>query len=161
MERDRQIFFCHFELFLPFYPLTIQKIKILKKWKKMVGDNIIYTNVPKIMIICYTVYEIRCVRDMIFVSHFRLFFALLPPNNQKNQNFRKMIKHLEISSFPTCVPKIMITWCLVPETWSPTDGRIDVRTDGKSDIWRWVPDLKNIACWIFYFYSRSTSNVFT
>ena len=36
-----------------------------------------YNSVSKIIIICYTVPEIRCVTDVI-VSHFWLFFALLP-----------------------------------------------------------------------------------
>ena len=40
MEWDR--IFCHFELFFcPFIPLTTQKIKILKKMKKILGDTII------------------------------------------------------------------------------------------------------------------------
>ena len=30
--------------------------------------------------------------DVIFSFHFGLFFALLPPNGQKNQNFLKMKK---------------------------------------------------------------------
>ena len=38
--------------FLPFYPLTTQKIKILKKWKDI---SSFYTIIPKIMIISYTV----------------------------------------------------------------------------------------------------------
>ena len=38
--------------FLPFYPLTTQKIKILKIWKDI---SSFYTSVPKIMIISYTV----------------------------------------------------------------------------------------------------------
>ena len=37
-----------------------------------------YTNVPKIMIIWYTVPEIWCVTDVIVIFHFELFFALLP-----------------------------------------------------------------------------------
>ena len=42
------------------------------------------------MIIGYTVPEIWCVMDVIAVFHFGLFFALLPPNSPKNQNFKKM-----------------------------------------------------------------------
>ena len=38
----------------------------------------------------------------------------------KNQNFEKMRKFLEISSFHTCVPKITIIWCTVPEIQSET-----------------------------------------
>ena len=37
------------------------------------------TSVPKIMIICYTVPEIRRLTDAIFIFHLGLFFALLAP----------------------------------------------------------------------------------
>ena len=40
--------------------------------------------------ICYTVLEIWCVTDVIVIFHFGLLFALLPPNNLKNENFNKM-----------------------------------------------------------------------
>ena len=61
----------------------------------------LYTSVPKVMIICYTVPEIWCVTDVIIV-HFGLFFALLPPSSLKNQNKRGNWKndsstlHLEV-----------------------------------------------------------------
>ena len=55
--------------------------------------------------------ECRCelerldiVHDRHNFCHFGPFFALLPSNNQKNQNFEKMKKHLEILSFYTCAP---------------------------------------------------------
>ena len=49
------------------------------------------------------------------------FFALLSPlKSCKNQNFEKSKNLLEIS-FYTCVPKITITWCIVPEIRSETD----------------------------------------
>ena len=44
------------------------------------------------MIICYTVPEIWCVTDAIVTFHFGLFFALLPPNNPKSENFKTMKK---------------------------------------------------------------------
>ena len=50
MVHDGCIFFT-LGHFLPFYPLTAQKIKIWKKWKKHISS--FYTSVPKIMIICY------------------------------------------------------------------------------------------------------------
>ena len=53
--------------------------------------------------------------------HFRQFFALLPPNNPENENFKKMKKCLEISSFNTGVPKVMIICFTVPEIWRVTD----------------------------------------
>ena len=45
-----------------------------------------------------------------------------PNKNPKNQKFEKWKNLLEIS-FHTCVPKIMIIWCTVPEIQSET-GRI-------------------------------------
>ena len=49
------------------------------------------------------------------------FLPFSPTNNLKNQNFEKMKKHLEISSFYTSVPKIMIICYTVPEIWCVTD----------------------------------------
>ena len=107
MARDTcNCYFSFWTIFCPFTPLTVQKMKISKKWKKNLEILSFYTSVPKIMIICYTVPEIWCMTDAIVIFHFRLFFALL---------------HLEISSFYTCVPNIMIRWCTVPEKWCATD----------------------------------------
>ena len=63
--------------FLHFCALTAQKIKISKKWKKMLGDIIIYTSVLKFMIKCYTVPETWCLRIHEIIFHFGLFFLLL------------------------------------------------------------------------------------
>ena len=82
-------FFCHFT------PLTARNIKIKKKkkkWKKSLEISSVYKSVPQIKIICYTVPEIWHVRDVIVIFHFGVFFALLPPNSLKNQNFTKMKK---------------------------------------------------------------------
>ena len=66
------------------------------------------------MIICVTVPEI-CRVTNINIFHFGLFLALLPCNCVKNENFKKMKKHLEISAFNTIVPNIMITCFTLPE----------------------------------------------
>ena len=70
------------------------------------------------MITWYTVPEIWHVTDVIVIFHFGLFFV-------KWKFQKKWKKHLEISSFYTCVPKILIRWCTVPEEWCMTDGRTD------------------------------------
>ena len=44
------------------------------------------------MIICYTVPEIWCVRDVIVIFHFGLFFPFLPSNSPKKENFKNMKK---------------------------------------------------------------------
>ena len=72
-------YFSFWAIFCPFTPLTAQKIKILKKWKKCLEISSFYISVPKIMIICNTVPEIWCMTDVIVIFHFGLFFALLPP----------------------------------------------------------------------------------
>ena len=64
------------------------------------------------------------------------FYALSPPKTLKNQNFEKMEKKcLEISSFYTCVPEIMITWRTVPEIWCAMDGWTDKQTNGRTEGW--------------------------
>ena len=45
-ERNRKIFFVILNHFLPFYPLTTQKIKILKNWKTDLKILSFYTCVP-------------------------------------------------------------------------------------------------------------------
>ena len=62
----------------------------------------------------------NCNRQIFFVI-LGLFFAFLPPNSPKNQNFKKWEKHLEISSFYTSVPKNMIIGYTVPEICHVTD----------------------------------------
>ena len=117
---DRYYFLSFWSIFCPFTPLTAQKIKILKKWKKFMETSSFYISVPKITIRRCTVPQIWCVTDVI-IFHFGPFFTLLPPNSPKYQNFKKRIKHLEISSLYICVPKIMIRWRTVPEIWCVTD----------------------------------------
>ena len=79
--------FCHFGLFFCiFTPLTIQKIKILKKWKKKSLEiSSFYNSVPKIMIIlCYTVPKIWCMTNVI-IFHLGRFLPFYPFNSSKNK----------------------------------------------------------------------------
>ena len=50
-----------------------------------------------------------------------IFLPFSTTNNSKNQDFEKWKKCLEISSFYTSVPKIMILCHTVPEIWRVTD----------------------------------------
>ena len=78
----------HLGYFLPFYPPNSPKNKNLKKHLEI---SSFYTSVPKIMIICYTILKIWCVKDVIVVFHSGHFFTLLPPpNSPKNGNFKKV-----------------------------------------------------------------------
>ena len=110
----------------------------MKNWKKHLKISSFYTSVPKIMITCSTVSEIWCVTNLICIFPFGLFLPFNPTNSLKNQNLKKWKKGLDISSFYKCVPKIMITWCTVPEIWCTMDRQKKwpgVDTEKKS--WHW------------------------
>ena len=91
--------------------------------KKSLEISWLYTSVPKILIIGYTVHEIWHVTDIIVIFNLGLHFSLLPPKQPKKGKFQKneKKKHLEISSFYTSVAKIMIIYYIVPEIWHVTD----------------------------------------
>ena len=104
--------------FFPFYPTNNLKNQNFEKMKKT----------PRAIINLHKctknwnnlIPEIWCVTNVSSIFHFGLFFALL--SAPKKQKFLKIKKRLSIS-FCTCVQKIMITWCMVPEIWCPTDGQ--------------------------------------
>ena len=106
---------------MPFYPRNSPENENLKKMKNCLEILSFYTSVPKNMITCYTVPKIWHVMDVIAFFHFGQFFALYPLYNPKNKNFTKIKKPVEISSFYTSVPKIMILFYTVPEIWCVTD----------------------------------------
>ena len=94
MEPNRHIFWSFWAIFCLFTPLTTQKNQNFKKMSSF------YTILPKTMIVRFTVPDIWCVTNVIFIFHFGLFFPLVhPKNGLKNQNKKKMKKKLlEISS---------------------------------------------------------------
>ena len=98
--------------FLPFYPspLKPEKLEFWKNEKKLLEISSFYICVPKVTIIWGPPPEIHSGTDRIF-CHFRLLFALLPPlTTRKIKILKKWKKHLEISSFYTCVPQTTIIW---------------------------------------------------
>ena len=97
-------FFIILDQFHPFTHLWTQKIKILKKLKKSTGTYYHFTN----MCHKWQSHDV-CSWDMEyngqnFYCHFGPYFALLPPNNAKNQNLKKWENHLKTSLFYTDVP---------------------------------------------------------
>ena len=76
---------------LPPPPTKTKKIRILKKWKKLLKISSFYTCVPKTRIIWGTVPEIWSEADITF-CHFRPFLPFYPPNDPENQKFEKMEK---------------------------------------------------------------------
>ena len=57
--------------------------------------------------------------------YFSFWAIFCPLTAQKIKISKKWKKHLQISSFYTCAPKIMISWCTVPEKWCAKDGQTD------------------------------------
>ena len=82
VARNRQNLLSFWAIFCTFTPVTTQKIKILKKWKKHLEILSLYTCVPKMTIIWCMDLEIWSVTDKVF-CHFRPFFALLAISKRK------------------------------------------------------------------------------
>ena len=78
-------------IFCPFTPLTAQKIKISKKWKKLLKISSFYICVPKIIIRWCAVPEIWCMMDVI-IFHFGPFFCTFTPLQAKKIKIKKKIK---------------------------------------------------------------------
>ena len=87
----------------------------------------------------YGSWDMVCDRCNCYFSFWAVFCPFTPLTAQKFKILKKWKKTLEISSFYKSVPKIMTRWCTVPEICCA----MDVRTDRKSDIQRWVHHLKN------------------
>ena len=87
------------------------------------------------MNICYTIPEIWRMIDVIFIFYFGLLFSLL--------------KHLEISPFYPCVPKIRIRWCMVPEI-------LVQQTDGWTE--KWHVEVGALHCFSLKIYGFCSSN---
>ena len=120
MKRDGQNFFVIFDCFLPFCPLTTQKIKVLKKRKKVWR----YYHFTHLYHKCQS-YDVWFMRYEAGRTEFYVIFDCLlqfyPPNNPKNQILKNWKKHLEkkTNNF-TRVPKMTIKWCVVPEILTAT-----------------------------------------
>ena len=83
------IIFCHFGLFLPFYPPNNPKNQNFEKLKKMPAIIIILHMCTIITMKWCMVPEILSAIGR-FLCHFEPFFPLLPTNNPKYQNFEKI-----------------------------------------------------------------------
>ena len=111
--------FWYFGIFFwPFTPLTNQKIKNFKKMKTP-GDIIILnmsTNHLR-----YSSWDTEWERKN-FMSFWYIFCHFTPLTTRKIKIFKKWKKHLGMLPFYTCVPKITIIWCMLPEIWNMTDN---------------------------------------
>ena len=139
MKCDRHIFFVILGHFLPLCPTSNPKNQNFEKMKKLPGDIIILHRCTKNHNhLLYCSWDTARDRCNLHFSFWAIFCSFTPLTARKIKISKKWTKLLEIPSFYTCVPKIMIRWCTVNEIWCATDGR----TDGKNDKQRWVPHLK-------------------
>ena len=131
MVRDRcNCYFSFWGIFSPFTSLPAQKIKILKKQKKIPGDIIIlHMHTKNYDQMIYGSWDMVCEIQLLFLilGYFLPFHPLTVQKIKfwKSENKKQKKKSLEIPSFYICVPKIMISWCMVSEIWCLTDGRMD------------------------------------
>ena len=119
IKHNRQ-FFVILGYFLPFYPHNNPENQKFEKMKKPSWD-IFMLHMSKI--IWCMIPEIWNATDKIFLilDQFLSFNRFPPLNNPKNQNFENLKKTLEISSFYTNVPKIMVIGYTVSEIRHVTD----------------------------------------
>ena len=104
MECDRMS--CHFgPFFCPFTPLTTQKIKSLKKWKKKKQSwryyhfTCVYHNWQSYDV-WFLRYGVKRTKIFVILDHFLHFYT---PNNPKNWNFEKIkIKPRDIIILHMC-----------------------------------------------------------
>ena len=89
--------------------------------RKLLEISSFCTYVPKTTIIWGAVPEIRKIQRQNFLQTWVVFCPFTTPNNLEIKILKKWRKHLEISSFDTCVPKTTIIWGMLPEIWSATD----------------------------------------
>ena len=153
IEHNRHNFFSFWAIFCPF--LSIFCPNSLKNQNKKNEQNAWrYHHFIQVSqkSWSYTILFLRygCMTDVIVIFQFGLLFTLLHPapppplpfpppspsplTAQKKKKITKRTKHLEISSFYTHVPKIMIRWCMIHEIWCTINGRTDGQIDGTSDI---------------------------
>ena len=121
MERDRHNTLSFWTVFYPFTPLWTEKIKILKKWKKIPEDIIIFQmytiNEHHMM---YGSWDMECNRQN-FLSFWTVFCPFILLKTWKIKILKKWKNCQEILSFYTCIPQMKIIWCMVPVIWSVTD----------------------------------------
>ena len=105
---------CYFSFWAIFCPFSLQqpeKSKFQKKMKKIPRDIIILhwcTKNHDHMLHCY--WDMVCDRCNCYFPFWTIFCPFIPILPLTAQKWKNL---LEISSFCTCVPEIMIRWCMV------------------------------------------------
>ena len=125
MEQDRMILVTLGHL-LPLYsPYHQKKIRILNKRKKIAGDIIVLHKCAKTHIhIIYgswdTEWDLQ--KFLFFWLIFYPFAFFTPLTIRKNKFLKKMkLAPAEMLSLYMFLPKMAVTWCMVPEIWIKRD----------------------------------------
>ena len=110
-------YFSFLAIFCSFTPLTAQKIKISKKWKKkMPTDFIILHKCTKNYDhMLYCSWDAACETCNCYFLFWVIFCPLMPITAPKMKIKKKNKKSVEISTFYTIVLKIMIIRYTVPD----------------------------------------------
>ena len=147
IQSETDIIFYHFGSFLPFYPFTNPKKLQFYKVKKIPGDIwqsydawflrygewktkslSFYARGYRFLHLCTTnddhirhgYWDMKCDRQNL-LSFWAIFCPFTLLTTWKIKSTKKKKKHLEISSFYTCVQQMTTIWCMIPEIWSMTD----------------------------------------
>ena len=90
MKHEGENFLSFWTILYPFTPITTQKIKILKNWKKSWRYHHFTHMYHKLQ--SYDIWFLRYWAQQTVFCHFGQFFVNLSPKSLKNQNFKKMKK---------------------------------------------------------------------
>ena len=121
MESNRQNFSSFWTIFYTFTPLTHPKNQNFEKNKKKPsGDIIILREYHKWQSydVWFLRYGVKRTEFFVILHSFLPFYPHWQPKR---------------SSFYICVPKIIIRWCMAPEIWCTTDGRMDRGMDKRME----------------------------
>ena len=122
MKHNRQIFFVILGQFLPFYPTSNPKNKNKKKKKHLKILSFYKSGTKNHDYMLYCSWDMAHDRSIFLFSFSAIFCPSTPltPQTMKISKKKKK-KGLEITSFYTRVPKIMIICYTVPKIWHKTN----------------------------------------
>ena len=113
--------FCHLGSFFALFPPSQPEIWKYQKNEKTPGDTIILHRCTKWLYCSWDMACDGCNYFFILGYTFPFYPFPPPPNCPKNENFKKWKQYLEIPTFITSVPRIMIICFTAPEIWHVTD----------------------------------------
>ena len=108
--------------FLPFHSLENPKNQDFEKMEKITGNIVILHMCTKNHNhMMYSSSDTEWDRHK-FLSFWAILSPFTPLMTQQIKILKKWKKHLEMSSFYTCVPKLTTMWYMLPEMWSVADN---------------------------------------